>query len=139
MEDVSKLQEKELIALSDDEVFDLETLITDGADAKIPITIKFPTSEGKVVKAAAMIRPLTSIEWNNCVKLNRSKNDKSNNEVDLLEKALYTKDGKQFPKDLIKKIPAGVVLEIVNEISRISGIDTEQNIKLAKEMMGFSI
>ena len=114
MEDVSKLQEKELIALSDDEVFDLESLITDGTDAKVPITIKFPTRDGRTVKAAAMIRPLNSVEWNNSTRLNRSKSEKTTNEIELLKKALYTKDGKPFPKDLIEKIPAGVVLEIVN-------------------------
>ena len=137
MVDISKLKEEELNSLSEEDVFNLESLIVDGADAKIPITIKFPRADGRVVKAAAMIRPLTNIEWNNCVRLNRVPNDNTTNEVELLKKALYTKEGEQFPPHLVEKIPNGVVLELINELARISGVDVEENMKYAKVMLGF--
>ena len=41
------LQAEELIKLAEEEeIFNLESLITDGADARIPIEINFPTKEG---------------------------------------------------------------------------------------------
>ena len=137
MEDISKLKEKELESLSEEEIFNLESLIVDGADAKIPITIKFPRADGSMVKAAAMIRPLTNIEWNNCIRLNRTPNDKTTNEVELLKKALYTKEGDQFPPHLVEKLPNGVVLELVNKLAKIRGVNVEENMKMAKVMMGF--
>ena len=43
----------------DEDFFDLETLITEGVDSRVPITIEFP--DGK--KAAAMIRPISTAEF----------------------------------------------------------------------------
>jgi hypothetical protein len=137
MVDVSKLKEDEKLALSDEEVFDLEALITDGANAKIPITITYP-KDGKTVKAAAMIRPLTNVEWNNCVRLQRKPGDKTSNEVELVKKALYTKTGEPFPPQLVDKLPNGVVMELVKQISIISGVDYDEQIRLTAQMLGFS-
>lgn len=145
MTNVEELREKELESLSkqehdtdEEEIFDLETLITDGEDARIPVIVKFPKN-GKTVKAAALIRPLTNVEWNNCVRIKRKPSENTTNEVEVLKKALYTKDGKQFPPKIIENMPAGVALELMNEVSRISGIDTEKNMKMAKDMVGFLI
>ena len=148
MVDVSKLKEDEKLALSDEEVFDLEALITDGANAKIPITITYPKdgktvkaytpAEQKTVKAAAMIRPLTNVEWNNCVRLQRKPGDKTSNEVELVKKALYTKTGEPFPPQLVDKLPNGVVMELVKQISIISGVDYDEQIRLTAQMLGFS-
>jgi hypothetical protein len=139
MSKVDDLKAEELNRLNnnDDEIFDLESLITDGADARFPIIVKFPKGN-ETVEAAAMIRPLTSIELNNLSRTSRGSNV-SNFGVELLKLALYTKDGKEFPVDLLTKIPAGVVNELCNEIYRISGItvDKAENMKLAKQMLGF--
>lgn len=126
---------EELIKLSEEEeIFNLESLITDGADARIPIEIDFPTKNGKK-KAAAMIRPLTNVEWNNALRIAR-KNFKTTNEIELLKMALYTKEGEPFPKELVEKLPNGVVMKLVQTLGEISGIEvTEENMKMAKEML----
>ena len=126
---------EELIKLSEEEeIFNLESLITDGADARVPIEIKFPTKTG-TKRAAAMIRPLTNVEWNNAIRIAR-KNFTTTNEIELLKIALYTKDGEPFPKKKKKKIPNGVVIKLVQTLSEISGIEiTEENMKMAKEML----
>lgn len=138
-EELNQLNKKEFLEFEDEEVFNLESLIVDGADAKIPIIIKYPKPDGTMVKGAAMIRPLTNVEWNNAVRFNRNPNDNTSNEVELLKKALYTKEGKPFPPKKIDAMPNGVVLELVNEVSRISGVDMEENLKLVQQMMGFSV
>lgn len=142
MTNVDKLKKDELIALSDEEeIFDLESLITDGADAKIPIVLKYPKN-GKTVKAGALIRPLTNVEWNNATRISRSGNNasKTTNEVELVKQALYTRKGEPFPPKLVEDMPNGVVMELVNQIAVISGVElnSEENIRLAKEIMGFS-
>jgi len=141
MTDVNKLREEELEMLSkeDEEIFDLESLITDGVDAKIPIVIKYP-KDGKTVRAGALIRPLSNIEWNNATRLNRAPTSKTTNEVELVKKALYTRSGEQFPPKLVEQMPNGVIMELVKQIAHISGvdIDSKENIRMAKEMMGFS-
>lgn len=139
MPDINELREKELKSLTqeEEEIFELETLITDGADARIPVIISYPRPDGRIVKGAVLIRPLTNVEWNNAVRFQRKPGDTTTNEVELLKLALYTKDGKQFPPELVEKLPNGVVLELVKEVSKASGIDWEENIRLAQKMMGF--
>lgn len=139
MPDINELREKELKSLTqeEEEIFELETLITDGADARIPVIISYPRPDGRIVKGAVLIRPLTNLEWNNAVRFQRKPGDTTTNEVELLKLALYTKDGKQFPPELVEKLPNGVVLELVKEVSKASGIDWEENIRLAQKMMGF--
>lgn len=140
MTNVDELMEEELQNLqADDEIFDLESLVTDGKDARIPIVIEYPRKDGKIVKAGAMIRPLTNVEWNNATRLRRNPKDNTTNEIELVKKALYTRDGEQFPPDLVMCIPNGVILELVKQIAKISGVDlkSKENIQMAKEMMGF--
>ena len=143
MTDINRLKEEELRQLNDEEVFDLETLITDGKDARFPVKFKFPKQQEdgtyKLVNAKALLRPLTNIEWNNASRFKRSPNDKTTNEVELLKKALYTTEGKQMPPELVEAIPNGVVLTLVTKVAEISGVDVDENMKLAKEMMGFSV
>ena len=82
-----------------------------------------------------MIRPLTNVEWNNAARIAR-KNFTTTNEIELLKVALYTKDGEPFPKELVEKLPNGVVIKLVQMLGEISGVEvTEENMKLAKEML----
>lgn len=139
MTNTDELLQQEIESLSaEEEIFDLESLITDGVDAKIPIVIEFP-KDGKMVKAGAMIRPLTIVEWNNATRLQRRPSENTTNEIELVKKALYTRKGEEFPPDLVDKFPTGVVLELVKQIARISGVElnSKENIKMAKELMGF--
>ena len=133
MTDIDQLKNDELKNLEDEEILDLESLILDGADAKIPIEVKY-----KDRRFGAMIRPLTNVEWNNAYR-KAFKNNKTSNEVELLKIGLYKKNGDQFPADSVEKLPTGIVNELIKEIARISGIElnTRENKELAIKMMGF--
>lgn len=134
MTDVNKLMEEELSNLSnDEEIFDLETLITDGVNAKVPVEINY---KGKTF--GAILKPLTNPEWNNAIRLGY-KNPKTTSEIELLKIGLYHKNGDKFPKDIIENLPAGVIVELAKELARISGItfNMEENVRLAKDMLGF--
>ena len=56
-----------------------------------------------------------------------------------MKKALYTRGGEQMPPAIVEALPNGVVIELVKLISEVSGVDYEANLKMAKEMMGFSV
>ena len=143
MTDIDKLREEELKQLNEEEVFELESLVVDGKDARFPVQIKYPKQmeDGsfKMVNAAALIRPLTNVEWNNATRLKRSPNSSTSNEVELLKKALYDTKGNQIPPAIVEGLPNGVVLDLVTEVGRISGVDVEKNMRVAKEMLGFSV
>ena len=140
MIDTTKQEQEEIEKLTENEqVFELDQLITDGAEAKIPITISYPQPNGEIVKAGAMIKPLTNVEWNNATRLKRKDNDTTTNEIELVKKALYTKDGEKFPPELVPKLPNGVIMELMKEVARVSGVElnNKENLKLVKELMGF--
>lgn len=128
------LQKQEIEMLSEDEqIFDLESLITDGTNAKVPVEV---TYKGK--KYGAILKPLTSIEWNNASRKS-IKNDKTTIEIELLKKGLFTKEDKPFPQEILIKLPQGVSTSLFKELARISGVklDSKENMELAKELMGF--
>lgn len=128
------LQEKEIELLTkEEEIFDLESLITDGIEAKVPIEIKYGEKT-----FGALIKPLTSTEWNNATRINL-KNPKTTADIELVKKGLYNLNGEKYPPETIEKLPAGIILEIMKQIAKISGIElnTKENKEIAKELMGF--
>lgn len=137
MTDINKLQEEEIENLSqEEELYDLETLILDGVDAKIPIIIDFPTKDG-IKKVGAMIKPLTAVEWNNAVRLSQKIKD-STSELEIVKLGLFDKNGEPFNYDLLLKMPNGVVKDIFYQIADISGVKfTEQEIGILENIMGF--
>lgn len=135
MDDIEKTKQEELEHLQqENEVFDLESLIVDGDDAKIPITFIYPNTNKTV---GAMIRPVNTREYNLILK----KSEKLGLQflVEMLKIALYKMDGSPFPEELIGKLPAGVCAEIVEKINEVSGIKTNENDlnKLNSELLGF--
>lgn len=135
MDNIEKTKQEELEHLQqENEVFDLETLIVDGDDAKIPITFIYPNTNKTV---GAMIRPVNTREYNLILK----KSEKLGLQflVEMLKIALYKMDGSPFPEELIGKLPAGVCAEIVEKINEVSGIKTNENDlnKLNSELLGF--
>ncbi len=139
MVDVNKLKEEELENLEKKEeevIYDLESLILDGVDSKVPIVIDFPTSEG-VKKVGALIKPLTAVEWNNAIRLANKLKD-STSEIEIVKIGLFSKDGEAFSYDLIMKMPSGVVKDIFYKIADVSGVKfSEQEIGILEAMMGF--
>ena len=124
-----------------DEINDLETLITAGANARIPVEIDFPIyTDGELVykKYAAMIRPLKSTEFSNASQLGLRDNFTDVN-TEIVKRGLCTKNGEPYNPAVVEELPAGVINQLTEHICEISGIkrDKEANAELIKEMMGF--
>ena len=95
--DIEKLKQDEINQLTntDLEMFDLENLITDGANARIPLEVNFPVyKDGKMTykKYGVIIRPITSAELNNATKIGIKDNNSDVN-TEIVKKGLCTKDG----------------------------------------------
>lgn len=133
MPNIEELKQQEIQQIKDNQIIELEQLITGGIEEKIPIEINY-----KGQTFGALIRPLNSIEWNNAT-VKAQKNPKTNVELELLKIALYNKDGTEFNPEIIPKLPAGISSTIMKEIARISGVNfnSEDNLKLIKSIMGF--
>ena len=125
----------------DDDVFDLERLIVDGADARIPVEVDFPVyTDGELEyrKYGVMIRPLKSSELNNATQRGLQFDDTDVN-TEIVKLGLCKKNGEAYPEDIVEKLPAGVINKITEKICEVSGIqqDKEKNAELVREMMGF--
>ena len=134
MANIEELKQEELEQLN--ETSSLESLITEGADLRIPITFDFPTANG-VKKASAIIKPLSTVEWENAQSY--AMKHKKDFVLKILEKGLLNDDGEQLPFELIKKMPIGVATEIYKRIADVSGIkqDKDEQYRLTKELLGF--
>ena len=124
-----------------DELFDLETLIVDGTDARVHVEVDVPLwkdGELKHVKYGAVIRPLPSSEFTNATQIGLKNYDTDVN-TEIVKKGLCRKDGTVFPADAIKKLPAGIIIKLAEKICEISGIQSNQEdqAKLVREVMGF--
>lgn len=107
---------KELEFNKEEEYFDLETLITEGVDARVPIEIVFPNGK----KAQALIRPISTGEFNTIYKSNVSELL-----VNVLSHSLMNKNGDLLDKSLIEAMPVGLPAKIVEQIFEISGIENK--------------
>ena len=105
-----------------DELFDLETLITEGADAIIPISIEFP--DGKC--AAAKIKPVSTAQFRSLYT-----EDKAELIVNLLELSLLNKEGEHLSRSLIESMPLGVSSRISEQICVISGLELKPEDKVS--------
>ena len=128
---------KELEHLSqEDEIFELDQVIREGIDAKIPFTFIYPNTNKKV---GVLVRPLSTNEYQNAVL--RAKRLKTNFLIELAKIGVYKMDESEFPNDLIEELPAGVITRITNEINRISGVDlvegSENAQQIFEDLMGF--
>lgn len=110
-----------------DEV-NLEDLLILGDEKKIPIEVEFPLEDGsKMVKSKAMIKQLTLKEVN---KLNLKKNATLlQQNIAILERALFTVNEEPFPKDKLMILPIGVANAIAEKILEISGVDVEETLR----------
>lgn len=128
MANIDELREEELRNLNDDTIVEygeevnLEELILLGEDKKIPVIIKFPTVDGKQVKAKALVKQLTLREMET-IKVNRDDLVTANRM--LLEKALFKTNGEKYTKDELYLLPLGVVNALAEKIFELSGVDTQ--------------
>lgn len=118
---------KELEISTEDRYDNLEELITEGIDAKIPITIEFPGGK----KAKALIKPILTEDYK---RISFGSNDPLDIMVEVLKLSLLNSHGDKLPDNLIDKLPAGVPMKIVEKILDISGIETNpKDAELLKE------
>ena len=137
MKSVEEAKAKELEHLSQEtEIMELDQILTEGVDAKIPFTFTYPNTNKKV---GVMVRPLSTNEYQKAILT--SKRLKTNFLVELAKLGVYRMDESKFPEELIDELPAGVVTRITNEINRISGVDlvegTEDAQQIFEDLMGF--
>lgn len=97
------------------EFFDLETLITEGVDAHVPIEVEFPNGK----KAQALIKPISTGEFQSIYNGNAAELL-----INVLTHSLMTKEGKLLSPSLIEAMPVGLPAKIVEQIFKISGIET---------------
>lgn len=118
---------KELEFNKEEEYYDLETLITEGTDAHVPIEVEFPNGK----KAQALIKPISTGEFQTIYN-----GDASELVVNVLSNALMNKKGEPLPPALIEAMPIGLPVKIVEKIFKISGIETnpEDQEKLKEEL-----
>ena len=119
------------------EIFELDQIITEGVNAKIPFTFIYPNTDKKV---GVLVRPLSTNEYQKAIL--KSKKLKTNFLVELAKLGVYKMDESKFPEELITKLPAGIVTMITNEINRISGVEHvdesgEAQQQLFEDLMGF--
>lgn len=108
---------KELEFNAEEEYFDLETLITEGTEARVPIVIEFPNGK----KSKALIKPVLAedlkiigFNFNNPFAIM----------TEILKIGLLNSNGEPLPDKLIDGLPAGLPVKIAGEIFEISGIET---------------
>lgn len=134
--------EEEIEALSHEtELMDLETLIIDGTNARIPVELEIPIyNDGELVYKTygALIKPLTSNELNNATQLGL-KDDATDVNTEIVKLGLCKKDGTLYNEEIVEKLPAGVINALTEKILDASGVkqDKEQNTEFLRELMGF--
>lgn len=114
-------------------VMNLESLITGGIDAIIPITITYMGQD-----FSANIRPINAIENNEVTQ--KYINKRESVTLNTVKKCLLKDDGKNYTIAELEKIPVGVIQNIYNKIQEISGIEntvSEDDMKMIRELMGF--
>jgi hypothetical protein len=114
-------------------VMNLESLITGGIDAIIPITISYMGQD-----FSANIRPINAIENNEVTQ--KYINKRESVTLNTVKKCLLKDDGKNYTISELEKIPVGVIQNIYNKIQEISGIEntaSEDDMKMIRELMGF--
>ena len=127
---------KQELTVEQNKKVSLETLILEGEKTRIHITFDYPTNEG-VIPVHALIKPINSVDWNNMVQEYSNRINEFN--IAVLEEGLLTSENEHLPRELLEKMPAGVVDTILKHIMDISGIkqDKEEQYRLTKELLGF--
>lgn len=107
-----------------EQIFDLETLITGGTDNYVPLKFIYPNTEKTV---GVYVRPITTVEFTNA-----SRNPRTVI-LEVVKTALYDRNKQPINGAVVDNLPAGVTIELYKKIAEISGIPTEE--KVSEEMM----
>ena len=111
-------QPKELKIENTQKFATLEQAITEGGNGLIPYEFDYPNTD---LTVEVKLKPLTNPELDSAAQ--SSKITGNTVDIEILSFALFNTDGSNFGTDLLIKLPAGVVLELVYKIMEISGFD----------------
>lgn len=102
-------------------IVSLEQAITEGTDALIPFTFEFPETD---LTVEVGLKPITLSV------LREAPSNLSDTEVvyHILGEAVFNMDGTAINNEVLSKVPVGILNQIINRISEISGLDLN-NIK----------
>lgn len=130
------MQEDNINLEIDTKELDLESLIVDGANARIPIEVEFPIyhEDGTLTyeTRGAVIKPLKSHELTNASQIGLRLDDSDVN-TEIVKAGLCRKDGSAYPPGVIESFPAGVISALANKILDVSGVKPDK--KAAEEYM----
>lgn len=135
---VEEERQKEIAHLQqEDEIFELDQVITEGVNAKIPFSFIYPNTTKKV---GVLVRPLSTNEYQKAILTSKRLN--TNFLIELARLGVCKMDESKFPDEILEDLPAGVITKITNEINRISGVDLvdgseEAQQQLLEDLMGF--
>lgn len=130
------MQEDNINLEIDTKELDLESLIVDGANARIPIEVEFPIyhEDGTMTyeTRGAVIRPLKSHELTNASQIGLRLDDSDVN-TEIVKAGLCRKDGSSYPPGVVESFPAGVISALANKILDVSGVKPDK--KATEEYM----
>lgn len=130
------MQEDNINLEIDTKELDLESLIVDGANARIPIEVEFPIyhEDGTLTyeTRGAVIKPLKSHELTNASQIGLRLDDSDVN-TEIVKAGLCRKDGLAYPPEVVESFPAGVISALANKILDVSGVKPDK--KAAEEYM----
>ena len=130
------MQEDNINLEIDTKELDLESLIVDGANARIPIEVEFPIyhEDGTLTyeTRGAVIKPLKSHELTNASQIGLRLDDSDVN-TEIVKAGLCRKDGSAYPPGVVESFPAGVISALANKILDVSGVKPDK--KAAEEYM----
>lgn len=97
-------------------IVSLEQAIIEGTDALIPFTFEFPETD---LTVEVGLKPITLSV------LREAPSNLSDTEVvyHILGEAVFNMDGTAINNEVLSKVPVGILNQIINRISEISGLN----------------
>ena len=142
IEELKKQEIEDIITNNENnEVMELEQLILQGAESRIPIMIDYPVFVEDHVEykpVSAFIKPLTNTQSNKAYAMGIA-NKKSTPNIELVKIGLYDKNMEHLKPELVEKMPSGIIDAICKQLMDISGIkiDEDAQYNLVRKLMDF--
>ena len=141
IEELKKQEIDDILNTENKEVLELEQLIIQGSESRIPIVIDYPVFVEDHVEykpVSAFIKPLTNNESNKAYGIGIASKTSTPN-IELVKMGLYNKDMEHLKPSLVEKMPSGIIDAICKQIMDISGIkiDEDAQYNLVRKLMDF--
>lgn len=141
---IEELKNEEIEELTQEtDLRDLESLILQGTDARVPVVFDLKLYDKKNEKmitktVKCFLKPLTNTEVQNAQRIAYKFRD-TTPQIEFLKKGMFDGNDELFNGKLISSLPTGVVDKLAEKLLEISGVelDKEEQRRLAEDMMGF--